>query len=251
MSVSVCDAQAKFRLVDTGESRVDLTSRREVKFAIEGIDIGKLQRLLETNCQRQIHGDQVSLVRSIYFDDAQLSACRANLDGHGRRRKLRLRWYDSLLPGNSFFVEVKWRDNRVTGKHRLEFHSEAPLATLSYQRIRYNLEQSMPEHLLRDVLISYDPVVIVEYKREHFVTSDGLRLTLDYDITYYDQAGRTHITAQFPRRVDRLTVLEGKTPIGRESELQHWLHPFTPRASRCSKYVLGCQQIGRIQASEL
>ncbi|MDA1231383.1 MAG: polyphosphate polymerase domain-containing protein [Planctomycetota bacterium] len=250
-SARVIDCPTRFDLIDVGETRSDLASRREVKFAIECMDVGKLQRLLEVNCQRQVHGHQVSEVRSIYFDNATLSACRANLNGNGHRRKLRLRWYDSLLPGNSFFVEVKWRSNRITGKHRFEFRSDIPLKDLSYQQIHRNLEQSMPQQLIGDVLANYDSVVIVEYKREHFVTNDGLRLTLDYDLTYYDQAGQTHITARFPRRVDGLIVLEGKTPIGRESELRRWLHPFTPRATRCSKYVLGCQQVGRILASEL
>ena len=258
MRLQVCShaATSPLKLIDATEVRADLANRREVKYAIQGMDVGKLQRLLEINCDRQVHGNPlhantVSEVRSIYFDDAKLSACRANLDGHGVRRKLRLRWYDSLLPNHTFFVEVKWRNSRITGKHRFEFQSAVPLSELSYSQIRRSLEQLMPPHLLKDVLTNYDAVVIVEYKREHFVTNDGLRITLDYDLTYYDQSGQSHISARFPRHVEGLIVLEGKTPIGRESELRRWLYPLTPRATRCSKYVLGCQQIGRIMASEL
>ncbi len=242
---------SSFELIDASEQREDLASRREVKFAFEDMDVRKLRRLLEANCRRLVHNAPVSEVRSIYFDDAQLSACRANLDGHGVRRKLRLRWYDSLLPANNFFVEVKWRHNRITGKHRFEFRSETPLSEMTYSQIRRCLENSMPQGLLGDVLPNCEPVVIVEYKREHFATDDGLRITLDYDLTYYDQAGSSRISARFPRKVEGLVVLEGKTPIGRESELRRWLYPFTPRATRCSKYVLGCQQVGRIMASEI
>ena len=92
------DATTSFELIDAGTTRSDLASRREVKYAIPQMDVGKLRNLLQTNCRRLIHNDRVSVVRSIYFDDARLSACHANLDGLGMRRKLRLRWYDSLKP---------------------------------------------------------------------------------------------------------------------------------------------------------
>ena len=71
-----------------------------------------------------------------------------------------------------------------------------------------------------------EPIVIVQYNREHFATDDGLRLTLDYDLSYYDQTGRSMISTTFPNRLEGLLVLEGKTPVGREGELRRWLHPF-------------------------
>jgi hypothetical protein len=166
------------------------------------------------------------------------------------RRKLRLRWYDTLKPAQDFFFEIKWRDNRVTGKHRLQLRSEQPLTSLPYAQIRHNLEAAVPEHLQRELIRYSEPVVIVQYNREHFATDDGLRLTLDYDLTYYDQTGRQLISTAFPRRLEGLVVLEGKTPVGREGELRSWLYPFAPRVGRCSKYVQGCCQLGLIRASE-
>ena len=252
MIASTDNATTKpFELVDVGTSRSDLTSRREIKYALPQMDVGKLQQLLGTNCRRLIHNNPVSVVRSIYFDDVRLSACRANLDGLGSRRKLRLRWYDSLKPGTDFFFEIKWRDNRITGKHRLQIRAAGGLANLTYSQIRHNLEAVIPDYLFRDMMINSEPIVIVQYNREHFASDDGLRITLDYDLTYYDQTGRQMISTAFPRRLEGLVVLEGKTPVGREGELRRWLHPFSPRVGRCSKYVHGCCQLGLIQASEL
>ena len=94
-----------FEIVDA-ETREDLVSRREVKYAIENVDVGKLRQLLDGNCNRLVHNHPVSRVRSIYFDDAQLSACRANLNGLSARRKFRIRWYDTLQPQNDFFFEI-------------------------------------------------------------------------------------------------------------------------------------------------
>ena len=65
---------APLKLIDAGTIRNDLTRRREIKYAFAGMDVVKLRRLLAANCRRLIHNHQVSVVRSIYFDDATLSA---------------------------------------------------------------------------------------------------------------------------------------------------------------------------------
>ena len=240
-----------FKLINEHGSPAEFVGRRETKYAFQNIDVGTLRRLLETNCRRLIHKHRVSVVRSIYFDDAQLTACRSNINGLEFRRKLRLRWYDSPKPGNEFFIELKWRDNQVTGKHRMQLRSSTALEDLSYTQIRSCLVGSVPAFLIRDVLKFNEPIVLVQYKREHFKTDDGLRITLDYDLTFYDQTGRQKISALFPRRLSELVVLEGKTPVGREFELRRWLHPLSPRASRCSKYVHGCWQIGLLDGRDL
>jgi len=240
-----------FRIVDEGSLRSDLERRREIKFLLRGADIAKLRSLLRVNGKRQIHSSPVSTVRSIYFDDWQLSACHANLAGIGRRRKARLRWYDCLKPTNSFFFEIKWRDNHVTGKHRLQIHSSERLGALTYRSIVNELLETLPGRFVRDVSAGKEPIVLVEYKREHFTSADGcLRMTLDYDLAFYDQMGKRNISTSFVQRMDGFVLLEGKVPIGREQELRRLLHPFLPRADSCSKYVLGCRMLGLIPSRE-
>ncbi len=239
--------QARFRIVGSKTTRSDLASRREVKFTLRGADLGKLRTILEANCRRLVHAGEVSTVRSIYFDDVRLSACRANLAGVGKRQKLRLRWYDSLRPGRDFFFEIKWRNNRVTGKHRLQIEACRPLVEMSYREILDSLMATLPREYLGQVLASSDPVAIVQYKREHFASSDGsLRVTLDYDLAFYDQTGRRYINTSFPHRLDGLVVVEGKTPVGQERELKRLLYPLALRVGRCSKYVHGCRLLGLI-----
>ena len=241
---------ARLQLVDVGQTRRDLASRKEIKYTLPDADVGKLRSLLQANCRRLIHNERVSVVRSIYYDDARLSACRANLAGTGQRHKLRLRWYDSLRPQTDFFLEIKWRDNRITGKRRLHFKSDVPLSQLSYPQLGQLLEQVTPPQHRACLYKSPDPIVIVQYQREHFASADGLRVTLDYDMTYYDQTGKQFISTNFPRRLGGLAVVEGKTPVGREAELPALFYPLTPRVGRCSKYVHGCRLFGLIGASE-
>ena len=242
---------SRLTVTDQTYEREDLARRSEVKYALNAADIGKLRSHLAGNCRRLIHNEPVSVVRSIYFDDERLSACRANLDGVGSRRKLRLRWYDSLQPQHDFYLEIKWRENKVTGKHRLHINSPDPLESLSYPDILRQLEDAVPEAFRCAMLKAPEPTVIVEYRREHFSSPDGsLRLTLDYDLTYYDQTGRRNVCTDFPCRLGDLVVVEGKVPVGHEADLRRQLHPYIPRANRCSKYVHGCRLLGLIRGGE-
>lgn len=242
----------RFTIIDEGNARQDLVQRREMKFTLAAADIGKLRTLLSTSGKRLIHNETISKVRSIYFDDARLSACRANLDGIGQRSKLRLRWYDSMSPSTDFYVEVKWRDNRVTGKHRLQMTSDTPLSELSYREIAGGLARTLPTGYQRFLAMYDRPVVTVEYSREHFASREGaMRMTLDYDLTYYDQTGKHRVNTSFPLRLGGLIVIEAKTQIGQEREVREMLFPLSYRASRCSKYVMGCRKIGLIPSGDV
>jgi hypothetical protein len=244
------DAERPLSLVrgHPGPTRPDLARRREIKFMLRGADLAKVRRVLTVNCRPLIHRHPVSIVRSLYFDDFRLSACRANLDGLAHRQKLRLRWYDELQPGSDLFLELKWRANRITGKHRLPLQASRSIAELPFQRLGRHLREVVPETWQRSLIGGGEPVLVVEYHREHFVSRQpGLRITLDYHFTYYEQLGRQALRMSFPRRLPGIAVLEGKTPVGRESELRELLHPLKLRATRCSKYVLGCQYLGLIK----
>jgi hypothetical protein len=236
-----------FEAWDEGTSRVDLASRRETKFTFDHADVGKLRRLLETRCNRVTHNHPVSVVRSIYFDDPRMSACRANLDGLGRRTKVRLRWYDSLRPGQATFLEVKWRQNRITGKHRLHLTCASDVGSLSYKQLRHAIKPCLPERFVEPFQRYRDPTVIVQYNREHFVTPDRqIRITLDYELQFYSQVGKQRISTSFATAMENFVVLEGKTPIGCESQLRRLFYPLGKRAARCSKYVHGCTLLGLI-----
>lgn len=237
-----------FRVVNSDEFRLDLALRREAKFALPGADVGKVRDILGGNLRRQIHNDRVSVVRSVYFDDARLSCCQANLSGLASRRKLRVRWYDSPLPGTSFFIEVKWRENQITGKRRWQIETESPLTEFRYREVSRQIAECVGEG---DRILAWqltEPISIVEYRREHFVSPDGdVRFTLDYDLRFTNQSGRQRISAGFATEATGLVVVEGKFPPGRDAELRQLLHPLAPRVTSSSKYVLGCQLLGLVR----
>ncbi len=83
------------------------------------------------------------------------------------------------------------------------------------------------------------------YRREHFaVPGTPHRLTLDYDIVCYEQTARLRPEPRFGVPLYGMTVIEAKSPLGREDEVRRLLHPLRLRATRSSKYVTGCQALG-------
>ena len=152
-----------------------------------------------------------------------------------------------MKPGTNCYLEIKWRDNRVTGKHRMRVSGATPIGEWTYRRLYEELYSVVPEQLLADVVQYNEPVVIVEYKREHFASIDGrLRSTIDYDLKYYDQTGKRAISLSFPQFKPDFVVLEGNTPVGSENELKEMFYPLQLRAQRCSKYVHGCAILGLV-----
>ncbi|HAB13630.1 MAG TPA: hypothetical protein DCE47_18280 [Planctomycetaceae bacterium] len=239
--------QSTFCLVEGDGPREDLVSRQEVKYVAAHTDIATLRKLLETNGRRLVYNKPVSTVRSIYFDDVQLSSCHANLGGIGRRQKVRVRWYDSLVPQENVFLEVKWRNNQITGKHRHALQTRQPLADLDYRKITDDLIDVLPPARVGDLLESHDPIVIVEYKREHFEARDAsVRMTLDYDLVFYDQTGKRSLSTAFPQPMPDTVIVEGKTPPGGQQDVCDFLYPLTPRISPFSKYYHACRHLGLI-----
>ena len=245
LSSGTDNSTAEMCVTDDGSGRADLQARWEIKYALQHADIGGLRQLLAGNCRRIVYNEPISTVRSIYFDDWRLSACYENLSGLGHRRKLRLRWYDQRLPSCTFSFEIKWRKHRLTGKHRLLIRSDVPLAEMSYDRIVSQLAGVLPASHCAVLLARPEPTIVVEYKREHFASRDGsLRVTLDYDLAFYDQMGQRQPCLAFPVPAPELVLLEAKMAPGGAPGLKESLHPFLPRVMRFSKYVHGCLRLG-------
>ncbi|MEQ1903286.1 MAG: polyphosphate polymerase domain-containing protein [Pirellulaceae bacterium] len=238
---------------DQGEKRSDLRKRTESKFLIPGADIESIRQILKQRFEPQTHGHKFSTVRSLYFDDPRLSACRANLEGLDGRRKVRIRWYDSPKPQHEFFFEVKWRENKLTGKHRLRMNAERPLHQWTFRQLQQQLNTVLPEKFQSRFLRNIEPVLIVEYRREHFVAIEStratdVRLTLDYDLKFYDQTGRSGLNLDFGRRMLDFALIECKVPSGFSVRTETLFSPLKLRIGSCSKYVAGCQTLDLMRA---
>jgi len=240
-------SEQPFRLTELASVDPTFAGRREVKYLVEAANVDLARELMESRFERAVFNRPVSTVRSIYFDTHQLSTCYANLKGVGRRHKARLRWYDQELPDKDVYFEVKWRRNQVTGKFRSPLALQRPLKDISYQQLREGLAAALPENSRVYAQLYDQPVVLVQYHREHFVCRDlGLRMTLDYDLVFYDMSGQVRPALGFGVPMPSLALIEAKSVPPAPANLSRLLQPVAKRASRCSKYVHGCAQVGRI-----
>ena len=262
MTVSKVDSAGGERSVPTGagdfpvrfeqSDTVDPTfaGRREIKYVLNRGNLDLARDLMESRFERVVFHREVSVVRSIYFDDHQLATCYANLDGLGRRYKARLRWYDQPLAERQVYFEVKWRRSLVTGKFRSPLVLERPLAEINYRDLRRGIQAVLPDSSQLFARIYDQPVVLVEYQREHFMCRElGLRMTLDYDLVFYDQSGKLRPTVRCGVAMPQLALIEAKSVPPAPRELSRLLRPLAQRVARCSKYVHGCAQVGRIPMS--
>ena len=215
-----------------------------MKFVFDGADVRKLERVLEQNLTPIAFGvGNVSQVSSIYFDDDMLSSCRESLAGVSRRTKVRLRWYDRSLPPGDAFFELKHRIGETVRKERTPM--QLPGAALDYPRLMRLIHDALRPGDASWLHLRPRPVVMVCYRRRHFLDSrSGARVTLDFDITGYDQLGRQSVVRRFPVTLGGRAVIEAKMPAGSEAMVRQLLHPLRPRLTRSSKYVQCCGQLG-------
>jgi hypothetical protein len=223
-------------LIDDGAARLDLRARRELKYVFAHYDVAALRSVLRQVCRPIVHAGPVSTVRSVYFD------------GIGLRHKTRLRWYDLARPSDRFFLEVKWRMHRLTGKHRLELASGAPLPDLSFIDLHDAVRRSLNGSLDPTWPLHTEPVVLVEYRREHFALHDGsARLTLDYDLRFCGLLGCGRYHRRFGESLPGVALIEHKAAADQRCRLPGALGRLCARADRFSKYVAGCQRLGYIR----
>ena len=155
--------------------------RKEIKIPINNNfdNYFSYWREFKNNIKRQ-HEDR--FISSVYYDNDDYSTARNNLAGISKRKKYRIRWYNS---DDNFFYEIKYKKNNLGSKILLksdEYHKN--LKNLYSSRNTF-LNKSENKFFLKKI-ISYNlkPKLKVTYLRSYFIYSKNVRITYDRNITY-------------------------------------------------------------------
>lgn len=180
-------------------------------------------------------------VNNLYLDSTGLTNLAENLAGQAERRKLRFRWYGPLPqpPEVEATLELKIKHGSVGDKRRLALQTPLDLSK-SFKQILADLRAEVPEAWLPWVLKANRPALINHYRRDYFVSPDGVvRCTLDYEQTFYDQrySARPNLTRLMVAK-DQI-VIEIKAPVELEERLERAMDFFPIPRHRHSKYVDG------------
>lgn len=180
-------------------------------------------------------------VCNIYFDTVGLRCYAESLAGVSRRTKSRIRWYGDPRVVREPVLEIKRRYNQVGTKEQFPLENFS-LQANSWRSIRNMVGEMLPPGAVRVYDAFTDPVLINSYERSYFETVDGrLRLTIDRDLSFYDQRLRSRPNLRFNRQAVSHTIIEVKCSVENRRLATTLTRLLGLRRVRMSKYCLGVE----------
>lgn len=166
-------------------------SRRELKYMMSYTDSLKLQSELKQIIEIDEHADRGFYnVKSLYFDSVNHIDFFEKIIGEERRKKIRLRIYDSNQDTAKF--EMKEKSGGYQKKTSIPILREDAVKCIMghYDVLGKYGEEAKRLYCILE-LGAYRPVVMIEYERKAYVYSDfNTRITFDRNIracgTVYD-----------------------------------------------------------------
>jgi len=226
-------------------------SRYEVKLVGMAGDLPRIRSEIHMlpACLRPLHPSRC--VQSIYFDTYDSRALVENLAGISQRRKLRLRWYGEFTDRVQANLECKQRKNHLGDKNIFRLDSVIEVAGISRRSFTAAVAAAAPP-AARLLLQGYEPVQWIRYWRDYLGSSDGqLRITIDRDITAFEQRFGSRIQCHKRTPLPAIVVVEIKADEADGEKVADWLQNFPLRPSKCSKFVLAHQPGSAVTASNL
>ena len=228
------------RLEALDEQRSLENLRYELRCTVEPSRLGELLNWIALHRAgfRTAYPDRT--VNNVYFDTLLLSGFTQNLAGISRRKKFRLRWYGQTCSPDGGMFEIKERVNQMGSKERHPVTLSDNLPSLTLRQVAREVAAQLPEHARMQFQASSEPVLINRYSRRYFVSFDGqVRVTIDRDLSFYDQRHRKSACVKFPANVPDLLIMECKFAAIDGARTRRQLGGLPGRSARCSKYMMG------------
>lgn len=166
--------------------------RFEFKYLVSVRQLDQIRKQIHFFANIDKHAKDLDIgryyVKSLYFDDLSYSSYFEKLAGVKKRKKLRIRTYDSDLKNSSrVFLELKRRDDVVVFKDRLE-GSYGEIRDL-LKNSRYDLIKKRSSGTVENFFNAAFrhhvlDTVIVEYEREAYFdkNNSSFRVTIDENL---------------------------------------------------------------------
>ena len=186
-------------------------------------------------------------VNSLYFDNIFQESVKTNLAGISKRNKTRLRWY-----GNDYssaiqpVLEVKSREGRLGSKlaFKMPFSTSSlkskKLSDISKDILNEALLNSNSFNGLQDYIV---PMLLVKYAREYYENFEGIRITVDKKIQFFQTVQNQTLASLKPVNYSNY-VVEIKFPQNLKNNVADILRPLQLTPKRHSKYLTGLSILG-------
>lgn len=237
---------------------MEIIERYEYKFLVEDELVPTIRSYALSTSRLDSHartGDGAYTIRSLYFDTPEFDLYAANQHEQGRRFKVRARTYPDTQ-NSPVFLEVKRRFGDVISKSR----AAVPCATWT-EAIELDAKtlEGLPEKTRSGVsafamkvhLHHLEPVVLVEYEREAYVSEIDSYARLTFDRNIRVQSKRELDLSDDPRRwcpIDHAAQTRTNRPVSVlelkfERRPPPWMHAMVKRLELVrysfSKYCYG------------
>jgi len=215
--------------------------RYERKFYITGLDVIKVEKIIDLTPGffQEIHHKR--FVNNVYFDSSNLQNYNDNIDGLSKRKKIRIRWYGDLFGEvKKPILEVKIKNNEIGKKLSYplsKFTFRANLGVQEFLKIFANSE--LPEEI-RHMLSFLRPTLVNRYSRKYFQSFDKkFRITLDDDILFYSSNNLYQSFSLNTIKNYNSLILELKYCSKCNNNASFITNFFPFRLTKSSKYVQG------------
>jgi len=216
--------------------------RYEIKFVLDAASTSKLHIWMnsKTMMRKAFPNRQVN---SLYFDDINFSSVKDNLMGISDREKFRLRWYGDNSSDDKVLFEIKRRHGRLGFKESYEVNSIKGL--LNDLNLNELFQMSMQDLYANNVVLDKNihPSLQVSYDREYYSDNEGIRLTVDNNIRFYNpclyQKLSSNLETPYP-----LTILEIKFLPDLKPQAASIIQSLDLTPKRHSKYLTGMAAMG-------
>ena len=205
--------------------------RYELKYSISHLSSGAIRNELlhHPASFTELYPDRQ--VNNIYLDSSIFHCFHQNVEGHPRRKKMRLRWYgQSALPNSGSTLEIKQKEKELGWKD-----SFAVEETISD---KYALMNAISRVGVSTT--DLQPVLKNTYLRSYLISHDGLfRVTIDRQQTFGFPFSKA---APFENKLYP-TIVELKYDAQYTDKASTITNYLKFRQSKNSKYVNGIEEL--------
>lgn len=222
------------------------TERYELKIVITTAQLPAARHWLRLHPEGFRAAHPPRQVNNLYLDTPDLEGFNANLSGHSKRRKIRLRWYGPLEQQTigEPVLELKRKDNMIGRKIRQPLDIELDLRW-PFHRLLKEVRRAAGQEWSLLLQRATRPTLLNSYFRRYFVSPDGdVRMTLDSDLISYDQRLAVRPNQRRPNPSSDIAIIEIKAGLTHAQRLQEIMGHFPVARQRSSKYVSGLLQGG-------
>lgn len=218
--------------------------RNERKFVVSSLTSHEIEALIKLHPAIFVEIYQPRFINNLYLDSPSLNSYFSHINGLKDRIKVRIRWYGDLFePVNEPVLELKTKSGNLGHKESYPLVPFQLDKHLHFERIKELIAQSDVPDALRLKLYSLELSLINRYQRKYYQSADrNYRLTVDSGMTFYQIRFTNN---SFLRKSINFTdtIIELKSGIHEDHEVEHITNYFPFQMTKISKYIDGIERV--------